>query len=185
MASCLTILADGFESVEAIAPVDILRRGGFEVTLAGLGRKEIVSAQGITVVADTVLTADMGLYDLIFLPGGMPGSVNLAQSVEVIDILKKHVAADKYIAAICAAPAKILGPNGVLDGKTATCYPGNMDELLQIADNVVLSEEKVVRDGNIFTSRGVGTALELGFTLVGAIIDEELAEKLRIATVYK
>lgn len=185
MVSCLTVLADGFESVEAVAPLDIMRRAGIQVTVAGLDKAEIVSAQGIRVVADTVLSQDTGVYDIVFFPGGMPGSVNLAQSPLVTTILQRHNAAGKIIAAICAAPAKVLAPSGILDGKNVTCYPNNMDELAAIAADVTLSEDPVVVDGNIVTSRGVGTALELGFVLVEYIFGTEAAEKLRVATVSK
>ena len=185
MSSCLVILAEGFESVEAVAPIDILRRAGMEVTVAGLGGREIVSSQGLKIITDMELEQESVLYDLIFLPGGMPGSLNLALSPLVIDLLKRHNAAGKFIAAICAAPAKILAPNGFLDGKTATCYPQNMDELAQAAAGAVLSEDKVVVDGNIITSRGVGTALELGFVLAECLGGHELAEKLRLATVSR
>ena len=183
MVSCLAVFADGFESVEAIAPIDVLRRAGVEVTIAGLGKKEIVSAQGITVLTDVVLDDSLGLYDLIFLPGGMPGSVHLAESVLVVDFVKKHNEAGKHIAAICAAPAKVLAPNGFLDGKKATCYPGNMEEAAKMAENVTLLEDKVVVDNNIVTSRGVGTALELGYALVGIFFGAEFVEKMRVAMV--
>ena len=185
MSSCLVILATGFESVEAIAPIDILCRAGVEVTVAGLNGREIVSAQGLKVVTDIELEQGLGLYDMIFLPGGMPGSVNLAESPVVIDILKRHNAEERFIAAICAAPAKVLAPNGILDGKNATCYPQNMDELAGAASGVVLSEEKVVVSGHVITSRGVGTALELGFVLAECLCGSEVAEKLRVATVAK
>ncbi len=148
-------------------------------TIAGLDRAEIVSAQGVRVVTDTVLTDDIGIFDLIFLPGGMPGSLNLAESEVVTQLLQQHQAEEKLIAAICAAPAKVLAPNKLLDNKRATCYPGNMDEIASIAENITLLEDSVVVDGNVITSRGVGTALELGYKLVEILFDSALAQKLR------
>ena len=183
MVSCLAVFADGFESVEAIAPIDVLRRAGVEVTIAGLGKKEVVSAQGIKVITDVVLDYNLGLYDLIFLPGGMPGSVHLAESALVIDFIHKHNEAGKYIAAICAAPAKVLAPNGFLDGKKATCYPANMDEVANAAENATLLEDDVVVDNNIVTSRGVGTALELGYRLMELFFDVDVVKKMRVAMI--
>ena len=179
MVTALVILADGFESVEAIAPIDILRRAGVELTLAGLDSSEIVSAQGVKVKTDVILNSEIPLFDLLFLPGGMPGSLNLAESEVVIQTVTRYNDAGKIVAAICAAPAKVLAPNGFLDGKNATCYPANMQELTQAAKEVTFLEDKVVIDDNIVTSRGVGTSLELGYSLVELLISKDLADELR------
>ncbi len=168
-------LADGFEEVEAICPLDILRRAGLEVKTVGIGKREIVGAHGITITADLLdIEYNDAAPELVFLPGGMPGTLNLLAS----DVVKKAVlTANKngaYIAAICAAPM-ILGELGLLRGKEAICYPGFEDKLT----GAVISDKKVVADGRILTAAGMGVALEFGLLIVSALKGEEKANELR------
>ncbi|MBE6690378.1 MAG: DJ-1/PfpI family protein [Ruminococcaceae bacterium] len=155
-------LANGFEEVEALAPLDLLRRAGLEVTTVGIGGDVIRGAHGITVHADIPdgLFAD-AKPDMIILPGGMPGAKNLDESRVVDAALKAAVRNNAYLAAICAAPM-ILGHRGLLEGKHATCYPGFEQEL----KGAILSPEKVVVDGRIITAAGMGVAIDFGLELI-------------------
>ena len=174
-------LAEGFEEIEALTPVDILRRAGTEVCTVGVGAKTVTGAHGISV------TADMDEKDfkdetpeMIILPGGMPGTLNLDASPTVQSAIDTAVKADAYIAAICAAPT-ILGKRGLLKGKAATCYPSMEDGLL----GATLSQSKVVRDGKIITAAGMGVALPFSIELVLALCGEQTAQKLKAAVVMQ
>ena len=170
-------LANGFEEIEALCPLDLLRRAGLEVTTVGIGGEMICGSHGITVAADI----PEGMYadaapDMIILPGGMPGSKNLDESRTVDVALKAAARRGAYIAAICAAPM-VLGHRGLLKGKEAICYPGFEKEL----SGAVISDKKVVRDGNVITAAGMGVALDFGLELVKALKGEETANALRAA----
>ena len=170
-------LADGFEEVEALCPLDILRRAGLEVTTVGVGGKDmIIGAHSIAVQADIpdIMYRDSD-PDMIILPGGMPGSSTLDQSKTVDAALRGAAKKGAYLCAICAAPL-VLGKRGYLEGKTAVCYPG-FEELLTGA--TVSETETVVRDGNIITAKGMGAAFEFGLELVRALKDNETAEKIK------
>ena len=170
-------LANGFEEVEALAPLDILRRAGVEVTTVGVGGDMIRGAHGITVQADMpdTMFADAD-PDMIVLPGGMPGSKNLDESRIVDMALKAAARRDAYLAAICAAPM-VLGHRGLLAGKRATCYPGFETELT----GATIATEKVVTDGKVITAAGMGVAVEFGLALVTVLKDRETAERIRAA----
>ena len=168
-------LAGGFEEIEALCPLDLLRRAGVEVTTVGIGGDMIRGAHGITVQADI----PEGLYadaapEMVILPGGMPGSKNLDESRTVDTALKVAARRGAYIAAICAAPM-VLGHRGLLQGKEAICYPGFEKELT----GAKISNKRVVRDGNVITAAGMGVALEFGLELVAALKGREVAENLR------
>ena len=170
-------LAEGFEEIEALAPVDIMRRAGLSVQTVGIGTRAVTGAHGITVMADVADESwtpdDM---EAVVLPGGMPGTKNLEASKIVMATLEKAMEKDVLIAAICAAPS-ILGHMGILRHKRATCYPGfeaALEGALVVADGVV-------RDGNVLTACGAGVALEFGFQLVSALCSEEKADALREA----
>ena len=170
-------LANGFEEIEALCPLDLLRRAGVEVTTIGVGGEMIRGSHGITVQADMpdTMLADAN-PEMIILPGGMPGSKNLDASRVVDSALRVAARKGAYIAAICAAPF-VLGKRGLLEGKEAICYPGFEKELT----GARISEKKVVRDGNIITAAGMGVALEFGLALVTALKGEEAADALRRA----
>ena len=120
----LVLLADGFEEIEAVTPIDVLRRAGLEVITAGVGKKEITGAHGIQIHCDAEIEKYTDLPDAVVLPGGMPGAANLKNSPTVLTLLRKMNEKNKTIAAICASPGLALAASGVLDGKKATCYPG-------------------------------------------------------------
>lgn len=163
MTHILLPLAPGFEDLEAITLVDILRRGGLHVTTAGLSPGPVQGARGTTVLPDTVLESVLDQeFDMIILPGGQPGTRNLHQDERIKALLLRFRDQGKFIAAICAAPS-ILAAYGLLQGKRATSYPGALDAA---QSDLTYSEDSVVVDGNIVTSRGPGTAMDFALTLV-------------------
>ena len=173
-------LAEGFEEVEALCPLDIMRRAGLSVTTVGIGNKSITGSHNITVSADIseeeFNDADA---DMIFLPGGMPGTLGLANSPTVKKAIENAVKRNVYIAAICAAPS-ILGDMGLLNGKKAICYPGFEDRLT----GATLSDKRVIRDGKIITAAGMGGALDLGLEIVALFCGKEKATALQKAVIY-
>ena len=176
-------LADGFEEVEALCPLDILRRAGLEVTTVGVGGKDTIrGAHGITVQADIpdVLYRD-STPDMIILPGGMPGSGNLDESKTVDAALRAAARKGAFLCAICAAPM-VLGKRGYLNGKKAVCYPG-FEQYLEGA--TVSENETVVRDGNVITAKGMGVALEFGLELVRALKNDSTAEQIKNSILAK
>ncbi|MBR6727975.1 MAG: DJ-1/PfpI family protein [Clostridia bacterium] len=170
-------LANGFEEIEALCPLDLLRRAGLEVTTVGIGGELICGSHGIAVQADMpdTMFADAN-PDMVILPGGMPGSKNLDASRTVDTALRVAARRGAYIAAICAAPF-VLGRRGLLEGKEAICYPGFENELT----GAKISDKKVVRDDNIITAAGMGVALEFGLELIKALKGEEAAAAIRAA----
>lgn len=175
-------LAEGFEEVEALAVVDILRRSGLGCVMTSImGKKEVTGSHGITVIADKLFDeVDFAEADMLILPGGMPGTTNLGAYAPLTEQLKKFHAEGKMLGAICAAPS-VLGENGILQGLTAVCHPG-FEEKLKGA-NVVFDE--VAIDGNVITSRGMGTAIPFGLAIVGHFLGDEMVEKLEKALVYR
>lgn len=167
-------LAQGFEEIEAITVIDILRRAGKEVVTVGIGGRNITGAHGIAVTADTddkSAVLDERL-EMVFLPGGMPGTLNLDKSDFVEKALAYCMANDLYISAICAAPS-VLGHKGVLEGKKASCYPGFEKEL----KGAEVSYDPVSVDGKVITSRGPATAMAFGLKLAEIIVSAEAAKK--------
>ncbi len=171
----LIVLAEGFEEIEAVTVIDVLRRADLEVVAAGVGKKEVTGAHGISVKADILIEAYRGDPDALVLPGGMPGAENLRGSEVLAKILEKAKDDGKWIGAICAAPAVVLSPMGVLDGKRATCYPGYEG---QLSSKVHFTMDRVVTDGFVVTSRGPGTAIEFALELVSRLVGPEKAAKL-------
>ncbi len=172
-------LANGFEEVEALCPLDLLRRAGCAVTTVGIGGDWIVGAHGITVQADIPDTLFRDAHpEMVILPGGMPGASNLDTSRTVDVALRAAVASDGYLAAICAAPM-VLGKRGYLNGKYAVCYPGFEKHLLGALPTP--SGISVMTDGKTITAVGMGAALEFGLTLVRALKGDDTADQLRTA----
>lgn len=168
-------LASGFEETEAIAPIDILRRAELQVKTVGVGAPVVIGSHGIPVVCDiqveeVILDEDI---DMIVLPGGMPGTLNLEQNAFVQNIIKYCYETSKYIAAICAAPS-ILGHKGYLDGKTAVCFPGFENQL----NGATIENESVCVDGTIITSRGAGTAIDFGLKMVEVLVSKQKSNLL-------
>jgi 4-methyl-5(b-hydroxyethyl)-thiazole monophosphate biosynthesis len=164
MHTVLVLLADGFEEIEAFAPVDLLRRAGVEVTVASLNEnRHATGRSGITAHADAALSTEQGkLFDLLFLPGGA-GVKNLRADLRVGELVLKHHAAGRWLAAICAAPT-VLNDCGLLTGKRYTAHFSVASEL-----PAILFDERIVTDGRITTSRGAGTAVEFGLHLVALL----------------
>ncbi len=178
----LIVLADGFEEIEAVTPIDVLRRAGLEVIVAGVGKREITGAHNITVETDLMIEQYQGSPDAVVLPGGMPGAENLSQSEALKDLLQKMRKPGKLIGAICASPAVVLAPTGILDGKKATCFPGFDNDL---GPKVKFVTDRVVTDGQVVTSRGPGTAMEFSLELVSQLVSAEKAEQLAQKMVVK
>jgi len=172
--SVLTILMNGFEEIEAAAPIDLLRRAGVRVVVAALGPGVCVTGRcGLTWLAETTLAeAQKESFDLVFLPGG-PGVKHLRADPRVAALVKAQVAAHKPVAAICAAPTVLLDA-GLLAGKHYTAYPGCRDELPEM-----LSGRNVVEDGLILTSRGAGTAVEFGLALIARLLSPAKATEIK------
>lgn len=173
-------LANGFEEIEALMPLDLMRRAGLEVTTVGIGGKDITGSHGITVKAD-ITDSDLasGAPECVILPGGMPGTKNLDASPVVHKALDDALENNSLICAICAAPM-ILGKRGILRGKKATCFPG-FEEYLEGAT----VGGRAVRDGQVITGIGMGAALEFGIEIVAALKGREEAEKLAAAVLAK
>ena len=168
-------LANGFEEVEALCPLDLLRRAGVQIKTVGVGSKMIRGAHSVSVEAD-MLDCDFcdGNPDMIILPGGMPGTLNLDSCDAVHKAIDNALANNAYIAAICAAPS-ILGKRELLCDKEAICYPGFEDSL----KGAKISSKKVVRDGKFITAAGMGVALEFGLELVKLLCGEDKANELK------
>lgn len=175
MARAVVLLAPGFEEIEAVTPIDVLRRAGVDVQVLSEDGAAVEGAHGVTFAVDGAL-ATAGEPDLLVLPGGMPGATNLAASAAIAELVRATHARGKLVGAICAAPAVALAPTGVLSGRRATCYPG-FEERFPADVNAVA--ERVVVDGNLITSRGPGTALEFALTLVEQLVGAERAAQLR------
>lgn len=169
-------LATGFEEIEALATADVMRRAGMEVLLVSIYKNlAVTGANGITVEADMMVTdADFTDAEWLIVPGGMPGASNLHDDAEVNTILKKHAANGGRIAAICAAPAVVLAPLGLLKGLKATCYPG-FEEALASGGADYQATERVVRDGNIITGNGPSSAILFGAAIVDHTLGTEAA----------
>ena len=182
MAKVYVFMADGCEEIEALTPVDLLRRAGVEVRMVSvMGRKDVCGAHKIIFEADLLFEeTDFSDGDVFMLPGGMPGTTNLAAYQPLMELLREKGKEGKRLAAICAAPAVILGMNGFLQGKKAVCYPGMEDKLL----GAEVQKAAVVTDGNITSSRGMGTAIAYGLEIIRLLQGEEAAAKMKTSVVY-
>lgn len=169
-------LADGFEELEAIAPIDILRRADIEVLTVGVTGEKITGSHGITVTSD--ITVDKvkldGDLEAVILPGGLPGAVNLENSSAVQNAIDFAVKNDAYVCAICAAP-QILGHKGLLRGVEAIAYPGFENEL----EGAEISEEYVVVDGKFITAKGAGVAVDFGLAIVAELKSQSVSDRIR------
>jgi protein deglycase len=168
--------ADGFEEIEALAPVDILRRAGCEVTIVSImGRKEVTSSRGVKIIADKLFEEiNYAEADMLVLPGGMPGSKNLDEHEGLKLKLLEHNKNGKWLAAICAAPM-VLGHLGLLKGKQATCYPGNEADLI----GATCTGKSVEKDGKIITGKGAGVSIQFGLTLAEVLVGQDKADEVK------
>ena len=176
MKKVYVFLADGFEDVEALIPVDVWRRGGIDVTTVSISDFPLVnSAHGVNIEADIMIEqGDFTDADLIFLPGGMPGATNLFEHKGVCKAVVDQFAAGKKVAAICASPAVVLAPLGILDGKRATCYPG-FEKLLTKAE---YTADLVTVDGNITTAEGPAAAFPFAYELLSQLVSKEVSDQI-------
>lgn len=181
--TCVVFLANGFEEIEAVTIIDYLRRANVEVTTVAVSNVNLVTgSHKIPVIADVALDAwfsenkiaDGGnLPDAIYLPGGMPGATNLADSDKVLETIKKCFSAGKLVTSLCASPAVVLSKTGVLDGKSYTCYPG-----MEVGGKAV-TDVPFVHDGNLLTGRGPGTAEQFSMKLVELLAGKETSDKIK------
>jgi len=184
----IVLLADGFEDVEAVTPVDYMRRAGIEVTTVAVSQNRTVTSRwgGVKLLADTTIAEFLKVtaeektdWDAVVCPGGMPGAANLAASGEVSELLKNMSANGKLICAICASPVIVLFPLGLLKDRKFTCYPG-MEEKTQggVTHGSVWQDVRVAVDGNIITSRAAGTTGEFAIAIIEKLLDKETAKKI-------
>ena len=176
----IIVFAEGFEEIEAVTPADILNRAGVTVELVGLDAMEVRGAHGITLKMHRVLKEAEDV-DAVILPGGLPGAENLAASEKLGNVLEAQMQSGKLVAAICASPGAVLGRHGITDGKCATCYPG-WEETFS-SDTTYLTDT-VVKDGNLITSRGPGTAFDFGLALARELAGDPTAEDLARKMLY-
>ena len=183
----ILLLAEGFEEVEAVTPIDYLRRAGIDVTVAAAGENTAVTgSHGIKLSADALLGGlfgggkpDLSGWDAVILPGGLPGAVNLAASEAVQGLLKEMAAQGKLVCAICASPARVLAPLGLLKGKNFTCYPGEEKNIAApVLAEASLKTDRVVEDGKLITSRGAGTAAEFACAIIERLAGEGEGKKI-------
>lgn len=181
MKTVYVFLADGFEEIEALATVDILRRSGVQVTTVSIHSTEVVTgAHGVTVVADCVFGAhSYAEADMLVLPGGMPGAANLDAHEGVCAALKAHAEAGKWLGAICAAPM-VFGHLGLLVGKKATCYPG-FESHLEGAEYTTGSSEA---DGNIITGKGPAAVFSFAYALAEALVGKKVVDQVKAGMLY-
>ena len=167
MKTALILFADGSEELETVTAVNILRRAGVTVTLAGLGAGALRGSRGVLLTPDTTLDEALAhSYDMVVLPGGQPGTNHLKADARVLRLVQQMSAQGKYVAAICAAPS-VLAAAGLLDGKRATCYPGSLNAFPQVQQQPAAA---VVEDGKLITSRGPGTAMDFALLLVERLV---------------
>lgn len=182
MSKAVVFFADGTEEIEALTVVDLLRRAKIETYLVSVtDDKKITGSHDITVMADKVFEeVDFDDVDMLVIPGGMPGTLKLKACDKLADKIKEFHKSGKGLAAICAAPI-VLGANGVLKDKKATCYPGFEDELM--AKEFVANP--VVKEGNVITSRGLGTAIEFSSAIIEYLCNKETADGILNGIIYK
>ncbi len=181
MARVLIPLAPGCEELEAVTVVDLLRRAGIEVITAGLQPGAVTASRGVTLVPDAALDEIKDQdFDMIVLPGGLPGADHLDGDPRIHALLRRMSSAGRYTAAICAAP-KVLANAGLLAGKAATCYPGVLDPM--VLPQVDVLEEAVVSDGKVITSRGPGTAMDFALELIERLAGKTIRDQVEAGLV--
>lgn len=175
----LVPIADGTEEMEAVVIIDVLRRAGADLTVASVGELQVTASRGVKLVADTRIDACReAVFDLIVLPGGIPGAEHLRDSSVLIDLLRRQRAEERWTGAICAAPAVVLAHHGLLDSK-ATCHPNFVDQL----PDTSLADQPVVVAGRCVTSQGAGTAMAFALKLVELLFDRPTAESVAVGMV--
>ena len=181
MRSVYVFCADGFEEVEGLTAVDLLRRAGVSVTMVSImGRTKITGARNISVNTDILIEDIKEEADMLVLPGGMPGTNYLRDHEGLAELLKKQYEAGKWVAAICAAPS-VFGDLGILNGKEAVCYPGFEERLT----GATIGEGTVAVTDHVITSRGMGTAIDFAAALIARLQDEKKAEEIKTSIIYR
>ncbi|MGN0505817.1 MAG: DJ-1 family glyoxalase III [Lachnospiraceae bacterium] len=182
MSKVYVFMADGTEEVEVLTVVDLLRRAGIQVTTVSvMEREEIMSSHKIGIRTDELFgVSDYADGDMVVLPGGMPGTTHLKEHEGLSRVLADYERNGRYLAAICAAPS-VFGYYGMLDGKRAVCYPGFEEQLT----GAVITDERVVRDGQFITSKGLGTAIDFSLELITLLAGKETAEKIAKGVQYR
>lgn len=179
MKSALVLFAEGSEELEAVTVVNILRRAGINVTLAGTSPGALHGSRGIAIQPDATLDSVLhGNFDLVVLPGGQPGTRNLKADTRVLQLVRGMADSGKLVAAICAAPM-VLAAAGLLDGKNATCFPGCLDDYPKVR----LQSSATVEDGNLITSRGPGTAMDFALLLAERLAGKAVRDKVEAGLV--
>ncbi|MEN8169259.1 MAG: DJ-1 family glyoxalase III [Pseudomonadota bacterium] len=182
MASVLVPLAEGCEELEAVTIIDLLVRAGVEVVSAGLKAGSVKASRGLVITPDTTLDEALKReFDMVVLPGGLPGADYLNNDPRIQSLIKKMADEGRYTAAICAAP-RVLANAGVLGGKRATSYPGTLDKMA--LPDVEYCQEAVVQDGKVITSRGPGTAMEFALTLIEILLGKEKRDEVAAGLLY-
>ena len=175
-------MADGCEEIEGLTVVDIMRRAKMEILMISItGKREVTSSHQVTFLTDALAAeVDYDTLDGIVLPGGMPGTLNLQADETVNKVIRQFAKEGRLVCAICAAPS-VLGAAGILEGKCATCHPGFEEKLT----GAKVEEKEVVVDGNVITSRGMGTAIPFALEIVRYFADDETVEQVRKGLVYR
>ncbi len=175
MKKVVICLAEGFEEIEAVVPIDLMRRAGIEVTVAGIENTTITGSRGVKIKTDGELSEFSEKdFDCIMLPGGLPGATNLAASWEVNERIIHMFNEGKIVAAICAAPAAVLAKTGILQGRKATCYPGAES----FSTDTTFEKKSLVIDGNLITAQGPGYASLFGFAVIEALVGAAKAKEV-------
>ncbi|MCW8955681.1 MAG: DJ-1/PfpI family protein [Gammaproteobacteria bacterium] len=176
MSRVLVPLAQGCEELEAVTITDLLTRAGIEVITAGLDDRPVKASRGITLLPDTTIKQVLNdSFDMVVLPGGLPGANHLRDDARIQTLLKQQAASNKPVAAVCAAP-KALASAGLLEGKTVTCYPGSLND--SGLTNTTITSSAIQIDGNIITSRGPGTAMDFALILIELLAGKEKRDEI-------
>ncbi len=193
MKNVIVLLADGFEEMEAVLPIDLMRRAGIFVQTVSMNNSlRVVGSRNIVIEADLLSDNIDDHYiqntfpDAVFCPGGLNGSINLSKHPLTKKLLQTAKKNNGIIASMCACPPIVLGPLGLLDGKNFTCYPGMQNEThyAPLADLSGYKTDSVVVDGNLITSQGPGTASALAFTLIELLLDSETSKKVKEGALF-
>lgn len=190
MKTAVVFIADGSEEIETLTPVDYLRRAGVEVTIVAISSSRTVTmSRGVSVNADITLESYLssvsnGLPDAVVVPGGMPGTKNIAASRSALTFIETMLKDGRLVCSICAAPAYVLSKTGALDRRKWTCYPGCEDQALDYKSQLV-TDKPFVHDGNVITGRGAGTAEEFAMEIVKTLCGEEICMKVKTDTLQR
>lgn len=180
MTKIAILIAAGFEEIEAITPIDILRRAGIQVVTLGIGCRKVIGSHNIVFECDHTIEDFQDQVDGVVIPGGMPGALNISESVKSMELINNLYLEDKLVAAICASPGVVLGKTKILNERDFTCYPSFESSV----EKGVYTLENVVVSGNVITSRGPGTAMEFALKIVSYLLNEDKASIISKALLF-